>query len=223
MKSVWIGVFGLCTLLGGMAGVWAQEGAAKPGRVPVAELADKLEVGDVVFIHIGALPFEKVSEATQSWANHVGVVVSVADGTPVIAESRIPRAATTTLAKFVARSVDGRLAIERLGTPLTPEQKQIVLAAANRRLGTVYDAGFNLASHREFCSRFVRDVLGDATGIEVGEVESFRTLLSHNPDTGLWFWRVWFFGRIPWDRQTVTPASVLHSPSLTKVFDGHAG
>jgi hypothetical protein len=36
------------------------------------------------------------------------------------------------------------------------------------------------------------------------------------------FWRVWYFGSIPWQRETVTPASVLHTPGLRTVFDGIA-
>jgi len=30
----------------------------------------------------------------------------------------------------------------------------------------------------------------------------------------------YFFGSIPWNRETVTPASLLRSPALRTVFDG---
>jgi len=36
----------------------------------------------------------------------------------------------------------------------------------------------------------------------------------------LGFWKVWYFGRIPWQRETVTPASVLSSAQLRPIFDG---
>jgi hypothetical protein len=66
----------------------------------------------------------------------------------------------------------------------------------------------------------VREVLHEATGTLVGEVESFSALLARNPATDVGFWRLWFFGRIPWERRTVTPASLLESPHLRAVFDG---
>jgi hypothetical protein len=62
--------------------------------------------------------------------------------------------------------------------------------------------------------------VAEATGILIGEVESFATLLSRRPDTDLCFWRAWYFGRIPWSREAVSPASLLASANLQFVFDG---
>jgi len=64
--------------------------------------------------------------------------------------------------------------------------------------------------------------VGDCVFISVGEVESFATLLSRRPNTDVGFWRMWYFGRIPWSRETVSPASLLESPHLAPVFDGFA-
>jgi hypothetical protein len=64
-------------------------------------------------------------------------------------------------------------------------------------------------------------VLAEATGVTLGEVETFGALLARNPDASLAFWRFWFFGRIPWDRQTVTPASLYRSDRLHPIFDGY--
>lgn len=68
----------------------------------------------------------------------------------------------------------------------------------------------------------MREVIEEATGIRVGEVETFATLLTRRPQTDLGFWRVWYFGQIPWQRETVTPASLLRSLELAPVFDGIA-
>jgi hypothetical protein len=54
----------------------------------------------------------------------------------------------------------------------------------------------------------------------VGEITTFRDLLERNPETNLRLWNIWFFGRIPWERTTVTPASLYNSASLEIVFDG---
>ena len=82
------------------------------------------------------------------------------------------------------------------------------------------DPGFSLGSRRQFCSRFVREVLQESTGVVIGEAATFRELLERNPTADLRLWKVWYFGRIPWDRATVTPESLYVSPSLEPVFDG---
>jgi len=187
----------------------------------LASLAATLQVGDVVFIRVPAKPFREVAAATGSWTNHVGIVVSVADGKVLIGESKFPRSRLTPLADFVGRSEGRRMAVTRLADGLTDEQRAAVPAAASKRLGIFYDTGFDLHSKsRQFCSRYVREVLLEATGRQVGEVETFAKLLAHRPDTDLGFWKLWYFGYIPWQRETVTPASVLDSPALRRVFDG---
>ncbi|MTW14491.1 YebB family permuted papain-like enzyme [Pseudoduganella eburnea] len=186
-----------------------------------AALASQLRVGDLVFIRVSALPFRKVSETTGSWTNHVGIVVETNGAEPIIAESTFPLSKRGSLARFLGRSEGGRVAVSRLNPPLNAAQQQTLKQAAQKRLGIFYDTGFDLHSSREFCSRFVHEVVQEATGIEVGQVETFSSLLARNPDTELGFWRLWYFGSIPWKRETVTPASVLNSPQMHPVFDGY--
>lgn len=50
-------------------------------------------------------------------------------------------------------------------------------------------------------------------------VQTFADLLQQQPGVDLSFWKVWYFGNIPWERATVTPASVLQSPQLQILFD----
>ena len=188
--------------------------------ISTSDLATTLLVGDVVFIRIRARPFREVAAATGSWTNHVGVVVGRAGQQTLIAESSFPLSRTTSFQRFVARSECGRVAIARLRTPLTPQQQIRLLEAVRERSGVWYDTGFNLHSRRQFCSRFVREVLAHAAGVEVGEVESFAQLFARQPNAALGFWRLWYFGRIPWVRQTVTPASLLRSPALQVAYDG---
>ncbi|MCX4161506.1 MULTISPECIES: YebB family permuted papain-like enzyme [Paraburkholderia] len=178
-----------------------------------------LQVGDLVFIRVTARPFLEVAYATLSWTNHVGIVVDAQGDDPLIAESTFPFARTTRIKRFLERSENGRYTIARLAIPLDSRHRSKLIAATTRRMGTFYDTGFNLHSRRQFCSRFVREVIEEATGIQLGETETFSTLLERNPDPRLGFWRLWYFGRIPWRRLTVTPASVLDSPHLRVVRD----
>jgi hypothetical protein len=187
-------------------------------RMP--DLLAQIQVGDVVFIRVPFRPFKDVSIATLCWSNHVGVVISTQGSEPTVAESAFPISRLSPLSRFVARSEHGRVAVSRLLEPMNVVQRERLHAAAMARQGVFYDTGFNLHSGRQFCSRYVHEVMREATGLHLGEVESFAQLLGRNPQADLAFWRLWFFGRIPWQRQTITPASVLHSPHLQPVFDG---
>ncbi len=192
------------------------------GGYPGGGFPTALTVGDLVFIRVPALPFRRVARATASWTNHVGVVIDVCEKEPTVAESRFPLSCTTPLSSFIGRSEAGRVAIARLKTPLTDLQKQRIRVAADGRLGIFYDSGFNLHSRRQFCSRYVREVVAEATGMSIGEVETFAALLAQQPTSALGFWRLWYFGRIPWNRETVSPANLLRSSELATVFDGVA-
>jgi hypothetical protein len=68
-----------------------------------------------------------------------------------------------------------------------------------------------------YCSKFVREVLLFA-GVSIGKIQTFKELLNENKEHGIWFWRLWFFGFIPWARRTVTPASLLNDMSWKRVF-----
>lgn len=185
-------------------------------------LAATLQPGDVVFIRVSAKPFREVAAVTNSWTNHVGVVTGTENGEAMIGESTFPFSRTTTLTRFIGRSEGGRVAVMRLKNGLTADQQERLRAAVKERAGIFYDTGFDLHSRREFCSRYVREVLQQATGVTVGEVVTFTTLLQRQPGTKLGFWKVWYFGHIPWKRETVTPASLLNSPAMKPIYDRQA-
>lgn len=188
----------------------------------IRDLGKQLEVGDVVFIRIPSQPFTKVSDTTSSWTNHVGIVSNVSGAEPMIAESRVPLSGESGWSNFVKRSDAGRVAVARLNVPLDERQQGNLKKALAARRGILYDTGFDLRSPRQFCSRYVREVLDEATGVKLGEVENFATLLQRNPNADQTFWRMWYFGNIPWQRETVTPASLLRDDRLVVYFDGYA-
>ncbi|MGO9446255.1 MAG: YebB family permuted papain-like enzyme [Thiobacillaceae bacterium] len=190
-------------------------------RAEMTWLGKQLAMGDVVFIRIPFQPFTKVATTTGTWTNHVGIVIDVSGREPIIAESRFPLSAKTTWSRFIGRSERGRVAVRSLNISLNQLQRDKLHKAANDRLGVLYDTGFDLHSRRQFCSRYVREVLAEAIGIKVGQIEDFATLLTKNSQADLPFWRAWYFGYIPWQRETVTPASLLRDPKMHSVFDGY--
>ena len=184
------------------------------------EIEATLQPGDIIFTRIGHSPFHQIAAATGTWTNHVGVVVGFNRAGAIVAESRVPLSCHSRFTGFVRRSARGRVAVLRLPRPLSAQEIERLQQAARRRLGRLYDTGFNLRSRRQFCSRFVHEVLQESTGMSVGETETFRDLLQRNPATDLRLWKLWYFGRIPWERTTITPASLYACQSLQVVFDG---
>lgn len=203
-------------------------GAAQTPAVPtlpsatttLQALAADLRPGDIVFTRIDVLPFREVAAATGTWTNHVGIVIGHDGDTPLVAESTFPWSKLTPLAAFVARSEAGRVAVLRLPLALDAAAQARLKAAAEQRLGVLYDTGFDLRSRRQFCSRFVQEVVDEALGERLGQVQTLAELLALHPQARIGFWRTWYLGSIPWSRQTVTPASLLASPRLQPVFDG---
>jgi hypothetical protein len=206
-----------------LTGATVMNSAGRDSTLPTLrrrELEVTLRAGDIVFTRIPGAPFRQIADATGTWTNHVGIVVGFNRGRAAIAESRVPLSRRTGFSSFVRRSAQGRVAVLRLPRPLSDEEIPRLQQAARRRMGRLYDTGFNLRSRGQFCSRFVREVLQESTGIEIGEITTFRAMLERKPETDLRLWRVWYFGQIPWERTTVTPESLYTSPSLEVVFDG---
>lgn len=191
-------------------------------KMALARLSQNVRVGDLIFINVAALPFQKISLATQCWSNHVGIITEIRHGEPVVAESRFPLSGSTTLNQFIRRSKAGRVTVRRTNAALSETQQRTILAAAERRSGIFYDTGFNIDSKRQFCSRFVHEVLYDATGIALGDIESLATIFNKNTGINIGFWRLWYFRGIPWQRLTITPASLYHCKKMHTLFDGSA-
>jgi len=187
--------------------------------MPVNINAIPLEPGDLIFTSIPYYLYRKVAAATGSKASHVGIVFPDAEGAWQVAESAVPCVQYSKLDRFLARSENGWFCVRRLKSGLTPAQVDALRQACDARLGKLYHLGFKYESSRQFCSKFVYDAYREATGIEVGTLESFSALLHRQPDTSLTFWRLWFFGLIPWSRLTITPASQMQSPVLGTIIE----
>ncbi len=176
-----------------------------------------LQNGDIVFIATRGFLFRKVARATGSKASHVGIAFNDPQRGWVVAESAVPRSRYSPLERFLARSDERWFVVRRLGRELTMEEVQKLRAACDARMGQWYHTGFKFDSARMFCSKFVHEAYREALGLDIGTVETFSELLHRNPEEKLGFWKWWFFGRIPWARRTITPASQLESPLLRTV------
>jgi hypothetical protein len=205
----------------------AAHAAPKPWENPSAANVQRalpsLREGDIIFICFRHALYRPIAETSGSWESHVGILFRDSAGGWMVAQSTIPVSRFTPLKSFAGHSQNGRFLVRRMKGGLTGEQVRQLRAAADRRMGKLYDTGFRYDSPRQFCSKFVYDAYLEATGKRVGRLETFREMLLENPAAPVGFWRAWFFGRIPWERRSVTTASQIQSPILVTVFDTEKG
>jgi hypothetical protein len=178
-----------------------------------------IQSGDVIFIATAAALFRKVARSTSCRASHVGIAFQDPVQGIIVAESAIPWSPYTPLDRFIARSDDRWYVVRRPHLPLSATEVECLRAACDVRMGILYHLGFDFQSTRQFCSKFVHEVYNEALGWQIGKLERIEDILVSNPNESIGFWRWWFFGRIPWQRLTVTPASRLRCETLYTVFE----
>lgn len=88
-------------------------------------------------------------------------------------------------------------------------------------MGRLYGLGFDFDSRWMYCSKFVHRIYREALGLDLGRIQTFRELLDENPGANLNFWRFWYFGRIPWERRTLTPESLYQDEQLFTAFESY--
>ena len=214
-----LAILGIAALLSDAVAGSVRNGCRKARPEPLALALPLLREGDIIFIRIPNALYRKVAETSLSWESHTGILFRDSAGAWIVAESTIPFSKFTPLGKFLTHSENGRFEVRRVKGGLTQGEVRRLRAAAASRMQILYHLGFRYDSPRQFCSKLVHDSYFEATGREIGRLETFRDMLSTNPSAPLWFWRIWFLGRIPWERRTVSTTSELRSPNLVTVFD----
>lgn len=209
----------ISVLLSSLKPAYAATGKFQSLDESCAAASSVLQEGDLVFLDIPVSIFRKVAESTKSWTSHVGVAFKNENGQWIIAESTFPRSKETPLRKFLKKSANYKFEIKRLNRSLEVSEVASMRAKATELLGRPYTFGFDFDSKNLFCSKFAYLVF-QAVGVEIGQPQTFQDLLKENPSGSTAFWQWWFFGSIPWERRTVTPASQLNDLDLITVLQG---
>ena len=183
---------------------------------------NELHEGDLIFIAIPSFLYRRVALHTGSKASHVGIILKDDDGNWIVAESAVPLSKYSTYDNFISRTEDDWYCIRRLKKPITSQQLETIKAECDKRMGIFYHLGFKFDSNRLFCSKFVFEVFKSALGISVGKLETLKEIYTNLPGSSLTFWRIWYFGFIPWSRITVTPASQMESDLLDTIYENNS-
>ena len=179
-------------------------------------LESKLKEGDIIFTSIPHFLYKAVEKGTNSPTSHVGIIIKE-NGQWLVAESKIPTSKLSPLKSFIDRSDNCWVSVKRYKDGLTPSQLENIKTACDKRMGKLYDIGFNYHSKKLFCSKFVHDVFLESCELSIGEVETYHQLLQKNPDVSTLFWRFWFCGLIPFKTHTITPHSQYIDNQLLEV------
>lgn len=174
-----------------------------------------LKTGDIVFHTSRSTQSRAIQLATGSPYSHVGVVEVTPQGAFVI--EAIQPVSRTPWAKWRRRSIDERVLVKRL-PGLSAAQARRVIETAGSMLGRPYDAAFAWDDQRLYCSELVRKVFGRGAGIELGRMERLGSLKLGLIGPAL---RQRYGGRVPLDRQLVTPASIADDRRLETVWSSY--
>jgi hypothetical protein len=178
-----------------------------------------LQEGDVFFNHVDLALFRKVEATQKHWATHIGIIVRDEEGLFYFAESTIPFSKKTPFCEFFDHDVRGQWSLKRFEKAWSQTEISQLRTAVEKRLGFPYDLGFNYAArYTKFCSKFVFEVVKEARGLDLGYFQTFRSMLAGLDASVLKFWNYWFFGKIPFERLTITPASQFHDPQLVEIL-----
>lgn len=177
-----------------------------------------LREGDIIFTAIPHFLFKRVAAGTGSKTSHVGILLKDAQGKWIVAESAVPKTQYVSLESFIRRSENHWHCVRRVKKQLTVDDIEALKWACHSRMGRWYHLGFKFHSKRQFCSKFVYEVYQEALDMEIGQLQTLQELIEEQPNTPLLFWRLWYFGFIPWSRVTITPASQMRDTRLLDVY-----
>ncbi|WP_415913132.1 YiiX/YebB-like N1pC/P60 family cysteine hydrolase [Neptuniibacter sp. QD37_11] len=187
-------------------------------ELDINQIKADIQEGDIIFTAIPAFLFRRVAHDSGSFTSHVGYIIKDENGEFAVLESAIPTVRKVPLEDFIARTDKAQVMIKRIKGGLSQDQVTALKAASLQYMGRFYHTGFKFESKRQFCSKFVYLSFKEALGIEIGKLQTLGELLAENPQAKLIFWRAWYFGKIPYSRITITPASQLVDEKLETVF-----
>ena len=181
--------------------------------------------GDVLFVRSEEEVFQRVASTTGGWTNHVGIAFqNPKSGKWQVSESTLPKSTQTALCTFIADSSHQAVAVRRSQRKFSDRELSQLKREAAQRMNIEYDEGFDFDSALQYCSKFVYQVIHEATGIELGTIETFQDLMDRmrgrpEYDQNLDFWKRWFEGPIPLKQRVISPQSQYTDPSWITVYE----
>ena len=190
---------------------------ARLAETEVTRIAPKLHNGDLIFQTSTSAQSQAIQLATHSPYSHCGILFKRGGEWRVF--EAVQPVSETSLAHWTARGKGGRFVVKRLRdaeTVLTPAALQRLQAAGEQYRGKSYDLYFGWSDDRIYCSELLWKMYQQATGREIGELQTLREFdLSHPAVQAKLKER--YGNRIPLTEKVISPVRMFESKELVEV------
>ena len=186
-------------------------------RLEQHRLTSSIQNGDIIFHTSKSAQSKAIQLATHSKYSHVGIIYEKG-GNYYVYEAVQP-VKLTPLNQWINRGDKGHYVIKRLKNAdeiLTPDVLRKMKTLGEKYKGKNYDIYFEWSDDRIYCSELVWKIYREATGIEIGQLETLSDFdLSSNAVKEKMKER--YGNAIPMDEKVISPAAMFKSNKLTTV------
>lgn len=136
-----------------------------------------------------------------------------------VVEAWTPVAKRTPLSEFLARDSGKYIQLR-----LKPEyrSKQVideVVKVADSYVGREYDYHFEESEDKIYCSELIYKAYDKGAGIPAGKIQKISDFDKKVAEA---YWREHFNGKIPWERNVISPAGLLMTDKFDVLYSGYS-
>lgn len=173
--------------------------------------------GDIIFQTSNSSQSKAIQLATHSPYSHVGIIYEQ-KGEFWVYEAVEP-VKLTTLKAWIKRGKKGKYVVKRLknaATVLTQEVLKKMKTVGEKYMGKHYDLYFEWSDDKIYCSELVWKIYKEATGIELGELQTLESFDLTN-DVVQKKLQERYKNGIPLNEKVISPAAIFESSQLITV------
>ena len=178
-----------------------------------------LQNGDIIFQTSLSAQSKAIQLATKSKYSHMGMLYK--EGEEWFVYEAVQPVKKTPLTKWIARGEDGHYVIKRLEKSqevLTPEVLNKMKEAGEKYNGKDYDIYFGWSDDKIYCSELVWKIYKEATGIEVGKLQTLKDFDLTYPEVQQKM-KERYGNTLPENEMVISPAAMFDSEVLVTVVE----
>lgn len=183
----------------------------------IKKIEQNLQIGDLVFQYTNTRIAKITESVTESPVTHVGIVIQRKGKLMIFEASR--RVKFTPVSTFLRKSKNGWYTVWRRRTPLTDEQKNLLVKNSSQWLGKRYDSKFSWSSKEIYCTELVYKMYNQI-GIKISDLETIGEVLDRTSSPLLPKYIKRVYGsenKVNRKENILTPFKLLSSGELTPV------
>ncbi|RFS19380.1 YiiX family permuted papain-like enzyme [Chitinophaga silvatica] len=176
-----------------------------------------IQEGDIIFQISESDLSTAIQLATHSKYSHCGIIFKKQDGWYVYEALQPVR--YTPIRQWIANGKNHHYIIKRLKNATTVLSAAIVdkmKAIGEQYNGKDYDFYFGWSDDRIYCSELVWKIYHEATGLEIGKLQTLRSFDLSSPQVKQQMELI-YHGKIPLDEPIISPVSMFESTLLTEI------